>query len=101
MTSYRRTNEPGGLETEPSTAGASGGRDHGFRRELESLINKYSLENESDTPDFILADFLSGCLTLFDDVVVERDRWHGWRDGDPWHGGPLKKRIRDGIISAH
>ena len=27
--SYRRTNEPGGLEVEPSTAGASGGRDLG------------------------------------------------------------------------
>lgn len=29
---------------------------HNFRKELQTLINKNSLENGSDTPDFILAD---------------------------------------------
>lgn len=48
-----------------------------FRRELESLINRYSLENGSNTPDFILADYLVRCLETFDSVVNRRDEWHG------------------------
>ena len=36
-----------------------------FQEELEELINKHSIENESDTQDFILADFLVGCLKVF------------------------------------
>ena len=33
-----------------------------FERELESLINRFSKENDSNTPDFILAQYLLGCL---------------------------------------
>ena len=28
-----------------------------FKKELEKLINKYSLENYSNTPDYILTDY--------------------------------------------
>ncbi len=37
-----------------------------FRDELTSLINCHSLENASDTPDFILANYLMACLNAFD-----------------------------------
>lgn len=47
-----------------------------FRDELEALINKYNMENRSDTPDFILARFLSRCLTAFDDAVNQRKLWY-------------------------
>lgn len=47
-----------------------------FKKELEILINKYSLENSSDTPDYILADYLSGCLDLFNSTLAERKRWY-------------------------
>ena len=33
-----------------------------FRQELESLINRHSMENASNTPDWILADYLAACL---------------------------------------
>jgi hypothetical protein len=49
------------------------------------------MESTSDTPDFILASFLAKCLEAFDGCVVERDRWHGWREGEPGQGGPLLK----------
>jgi hypothetical protein len=62
-----------------------------FREELEALINQHCVENVSDTPDYILASFLTACLSAFDGATVERDRWHGWRDGQPGQGGPLKK----------
>lgn len=51
-----------------------------FRKELESLINKHSKENGSDTPDYILAEYLLGCLSTFDMAVNNRERWYN-RDG--------------------
>lgn len=48
-----------------------------FRKELEELINKHSLENGSDTPDFILAKYLEGCLENFDQAVRDREQWYG------------------------
>lgn len=47
-----------------------------FRSELTSLINKYSLENTSNTPDYILADFLMSCLEAFDDATYARSEWY-------------------------
>ena len=37
-----------------------------FREELEHLINRHSKENGSNTPDYMLADFLCTCLVAFD-----------------------------------
>jgi len=50
-----------------------------FRKELEYLINMYSKENVSNTPDFILADYLQVCLNAFDMTVNARDTWYGVR----------------------
>lgn len=49
-----------------------------FGRELQLLINKYSRENGSNTPDFILAEYIMGCLLAFDQAVESRDRWYGY-----------------------
>ena len=48
-----------------------------FREDLEVLINQNSKENGSDTPDFILADYLADCLDTFDKAVTRRDEWYG------------------------
>lgn len=50
----------------------------GFRKELETLINKCSMENGSNTPDFILADYLVSCLENFNAIMTARDKWHGY-----------------------
>lgn len=47
-----------------------------FRKELTSLINRYSRENGSNTPDFILATFLISCLKAFDEAVNTRKDWY-------------------------
>lgn len=47
-----------------------------FRSEVEHLINRHSKENGSDTPDFILAEYLDDCLRAFDKAVVRRTDWY-------------------------
>ena len=47
-----------------------------FTEELTVLINKHSLENLSNTPDFILADFIVGCISNFGYIMESRDNWH-------------------------
>ncbi len=53
-----------------------------FQEELRSLINKCCKENESNTPDFILAQYLESCLTAFNTATQQRDNWYG-RDPRP------------------
>ena len=48
-----------------------------FHKELETLINKYSIENDSNTPDFILASYLHDCLGAFNNAMIHRDKWYG------------------------
>ena len=50
-----------------------------FRKELEELLNRHSMENGSNTPDFMLATYLNACLVAFDEIVKARDRWYGVR----------------------
>jgi hypothetical protein len=47
-----------------------------FRGQLEALINACSIENTSNTPDFVLASFLSTCLDAFNGCIVARDEWY-------------------------
>jgi hypothetical protein len=48
-----------------------------LRQELEHAINRHSAENGSNTPDWILADYLLECLKTFDRCVNAREKWHG------------------------
>lgn len=43
-----------------------------FEDELRKLLNRHSMENRSDTPDYVLAMFILRCLDAFDDAVVTR-----------------------------
>lgn len=47
-----------------------------FEKELAVLLNRYSKENESDTPDFILAGYISGCLSAFTTAIRCRRDWY-------------------------
>ena len=48
-----------------------------FQTELEQLINRHSMENGSNTPDFILAQYLRCCLENFNHTIVAREKWYG------------------------
>lgn len=47
-----------------------------LRNDLENILNVNSSENGSDTPDFILAEYLVGCLEIFDKTVSKRTKWY-------------------------
>lgn len=59
----------------------------GFLKELESLINRYSRENESNTPDFILTTYINDCLKSYESAITERDKWF---NVDMWTVGKIK-----------
>jgi hypothetical protein len=44
-----------------------------FHQELEDLINRHSKENDSNTPDFILAEYLVQCLNAYEWAVKKRE----------------------------
>jgi hypothetical protein len=45
-----------------------------FKRELASVLNKYSRENLSNTPDYILAEYLNDCLNTFDKIIQLKEK---------------------------
>jgi hypothetical protein len=48
-----------------------------LRERIENAINAVSAENGSNTPDFILAEFLTDCLAAFDKASRAREKWYG------------------------
>lgn len=48
-----------------------------IKRELAELINKYNLENESNTPDYIIAEYLYNCLENYNLITKLKDKWYG------------------------
>lgn len=52
-------------------------RDAALAKELESLLNRHSVENGSDTPDFLLAEYLMQCLAAWNKCVRAREHWYG------------------------
>lgn len=48
-----------------------------FRKDLEKLMNVYSKENVSNTPDFVLAEYVLQALDAFDLATRARDEWFG------------------------
>lgn len=52
-------------------------KEHLFKQELTALINRYNMDNRSNTPDFILAEYLLECLKSFNSASIKREHWYG------------------------
>ena len=46
-------------------------------KDLENVINSNSIENESNTADFILAEYLMDCLDNYKKIHDANERWYG------------------------
>ena len=53
-----------------------------FYHALTKLINSYSIEGESDTPDWILAEYIENCLEAFTIASRSRDHYYGIEIGE-------------------
>lgn len=60
-----------------------------FLSEIESLINRFSRENGSDTPDFILAEYLTSCLDAYDKALQRREAWYD-REVGSWQEAVIR-----------
>lgn len=52
-------------------------RETEFTEELQSLLNRYGAEKASNTPDFILANYVKQCLVIFAEASNAREKWYG------------------------
>jgi len=48
-----------------------------LREDIRHAINCSCAENTSNTPDFILAEFLTNCLNAYDIATQKREKWYG------------------------
>ena len=46
-------------------------------RDIAHVVNKYSLEQESRTPDYILAEYMLKSLSDLNRLMRDRDYWYG------------------------
>ncbi len=53
-----------------------------FEARLRKIINQTCQENDSNTPDFILAQYMVCCLSAFTTATQQRETWYG-RDARP------------------
>jgi hypothetical protein len=47
--------------------------------DIAAVLNRHCAENASNTPDFILAQFMLGSLNAFEVASVHREQWYGKR----------------------
>jgi hypothetical protein len=59
-----------------------------LEHELKKLLNAHSAENASDTPDFILARYVTDCLDSYARATKERDRWRSPTSTPVFHPEP-------------
>jgi hypothetical protein len=69
--------------------------------ELAGLINRRSLENASDTPDYILAQYLIGCLDNYNATIRARRRWYGNGPAEKAAGSPVEHQEQMGGQSEY
>ena len=63
--------------TKPAAPEPSAEPDQPIDAALTALLNSYSRENASNTPDFILAEYMLSCLRAFERASRDREAWYG------------------------
>lgn len=41
-------------------------------KDLEAVLNKHCIDSKTNTPDFILAEYLINCLTAYNALIVSK-----------------------------
>ena len=53
-----------------------------FEKELQALLNRYSKENESNTPDYVLAHYIKYSLKAYNQAVNLREEYYGRKENN-------------------
>jgi len=48
-----------------------------FQKDLKDIINRNCVENGSNSPDFMLAEYIVMCLKAFTKTSRRREKWYG------------------------
>jgi hypothetical protein len=72
-------------------------KDESFSKGLQNLVNRYSKENNSNTPDFVLAGYIENCLTAFNVAIQQREAFYG-RDPRPLQPTTALERPEQGEV---
>jgi hypothetical protein len=51
-----------------------------FKKELTDLINKFSLDNKCNTPDYILCDYILNCIENYYNTTRKKDEYSKIKD---------------------
>ena len=68
-----------------------------FETELAHLINRHSIENASNTPDFLLAEYLMACLKAFAVTTEKRDVWYDGRPRKPFYTLNIEEQFNENV----
>lgn len=53
-----------------------------FRDELEAVVRRHRLKiKRGDTPDFLLAEYITNCLLVYDSIVEKADGYESKSSG--------------------
>lgn len=65
--------------------------------QIRDLLNQYSRENKSNTPDFILANYLLSCLETGEKLINAREDWYGVKLSIGINGIRVEKMPEQGL----
>jgi hypothetical protein len=43
--------------------------------DLRRVLNQHSIDTAANTPDYLLAEYLNGCLDWYISTALQRDAW--------------------------
>jgi hypothetical protein len=72
-----------------------------FITELRDLLNCRSMENGSDTPDFILAQYLTDCLRAWNRATKRREDWYGRTPQEVYPPNAIGEARAESTTSPH
>jgi len=71
-----------------------------FAKELQELINRHSIENDSNTPDFILTEFVCDVLEAFSRALKKRESWYNRKDRPGLTKEEIDASLKEGAEQA-
>jgi len=70
-----------------------------LKKDIQDAINRHSAESLSGTPDYVLAQYLSDCLHVFNVAIIARDE-HQQEDEEDESVEQYEPKFRDSMLGG-